>query len=155
MKFLVSLIHPLVMLGFFYVLYMQRQLGVQIAALKERSPDFDSRPGLLMKHLQQARLLLIVGFAGLLGGVIVTSYVLGVPQPLAHTYGHGFFGLIILSVLVAAYFLGTSIKHVVKPKVRERFFGFHANMVYLMLVFGICSVATGIWVLIKGPGLLE
>ncbi len=155
MKFLIGLVHPIVMLAFFYLLYAQRQIGTRIAALKERSPDYDSRPGLLVKHLQQARLLLILGFAGLIGGVIITTYVLGAPQPLVHTYGHGFFGLIILSVLVAAYFLGSSVKHVVKPKIQERFFGFHANMIYLMAVFGLCSLATGLWVLVKGPGMLE
>lgn len=155
MKFLIGLVHPVVMASFFYLLYAQRQLGQQIAGLKERSPEYENRAGLLEQHLRNGRVLLVIGFLGLIGGAVITMFVLGVPQPLLHTYGHGFLGLIILSVLVATYFLGTSIKHVVKPKIRDRFFGFHMNMVYLMAVFGLCALLTGFWVLLKGPGLVE
>ena len=153
MKFALSLIHPVFMGGFFYLLYLQKQLGDKIAGLKERSPEFDQRGLFLKGHRNYAYILLGVGFVGLIGGVLATVYALGAPLPLYHSYGHGFFGLFIMSLLVSVFGLGLSIKNIMKPKIQQRFMGFHMNMVNLIAVLGILSMITGLIVLGKGPSL--
>lgn len=143
-------IHPAVMIGFFYFLYLQLVLGRKIQNLKEKSPEFVQRPNLLETHKTYGYALCGVCLAGLFGGIWLTASVLGAQLPFQQTYGHGFFGSLILACLVMSVVLGLSIKHVVKPKIRDRFMTFHANMVYIIGFFGILSLLTGLGVLIWG-----
>ena len=145
-----SLIHPLFMLAFFYVLYVQRSVGQRILSLKERSPEFDQRDVLIGKHLSYGVILLVMIIGGLIGGIVMTSMVLKAPAPFLHTYGHGFLGVLGLSGLVIMFLLGKNIKHVVKPKIRERFLRFHVQMIYLMAGTGLLSMVTGLIVLFRG-----
>ncbi len=143
-------IHPLVMIGFFVFLYWQRVLGQKIAEMKEKSPEFVKRPGLLEQHRTWGYVLTGLCAAGLFGGIFITSSVLGAQQPFMQTYGHGFIGSVVLACLVMSLLLGLSIKSVVKPRIRERFLTFHMNMVYIIAVFGLLSAGTGLAVLIWG-----
>ncbi|RCK80859.1 MAG: hypothetical protein OZSIB_2747 [Candidatus Ozemobacter sibiricus] len=143
-------IHPLVMIGFFVFLYWQRALGQKIAEMKEKSPEFVKRPGLLEQHRTWGYALTGLCLAGLFGGIFITSSVLGAQQPFLQTYGHGFIGSVILGCLVMSLLLGLSIKNVVKPRIRERFLTFHMNMVYVIAAFGLLSAGTGLAILIWG-----
>ena len=148
---MLKLVHPLFMAAFFYFLYCQRNLGLAILGVKEHSPDAGGRPALLEKHRGWAYWLVGMAFLGMIGGLVTTLKVMGLTLPLQQTYGHGFFGILAVAALVAGFWLGTTIKTVVKPKIRERFQMFHGNMVYIIAVFGVLSLLTGAWVLISGP----
>lgn len=145
-----SFLHPLCMLAFFYVLYLQRSLGLQILQLKERSPEFDKRPKYLESHVNYAYILLAIIVIGMFGGILGTVYALSAPAPFLHTYGHGFLGVLALACLVVIMIMGFNIKHVVRPKVRDRFFSFHMNLVYVIAGFGVFSFVTGLLILAKG-----
>lgn len=148
-----TFLHPLFMAGFFYFLYCQRQLGVSILSLREHSPEFAERGSLLEKHRAWAYWLVGMAFAGMIGGLVITMGVMKLPLPLQHTYGHGFFGLLAVAALATGFWLGMMIKKVVKPKIRERFRSFHGNIVYVVAIFGLLSLISGGWVLLKGPDL--
>jgi hypothetical protein len=138
------------MLGFFYFCFVQMRLGKKIAAIKEKSPEYAERDVLIGKHRQNAIILLIWIVLGFVGGLVVAVKFLSVPSPLLHTYGHGFFGVLALSVIICTILLGFNIKHVTKPKIKARFFGFHAGMIFVLFGFGALSLLTGAIVLIRG-----
>ncbi len=145
-----SFVHPIVMAGFYYLLFLQRNLGKQIIELKERSPEYENRSQLVQKHKSYAFILLGVIFAGMIGGILVTSYLLQSPMPLFYTYGHGFFGILSLAIIIAIVVLGFNIKNVIRPKIKNRFLQFHINMVYLVAIFGVFSLLTGVLTLTWG-----
>ena len=145
-----SFVHPVIMAGFYYLLFLQRNLGKQIFELKERSPEYENRNQLLEKHKSYAFILLAVIFVGMIGGIIVTTYLLKSPMPLFHTYGHGFFGILSLAIIITVMILGFNVKNIVRPKIKNRFLQFHMNMVFLVAVFGAFSLLTGILTLTWG-----
>jgi hypothetical protein len=145
-----SFIHPVIMLGFFYLLFLQKNLGYKILGLREKSPEYEEREGMLTMHRTYAYGLLVWAAGGLLGGIIMAHSALKVPAPFLHTYGHGFLGVLVLSLLVAMFFLGRSVKTVIKPKIRERFLHFHFKLIYLVGLTGLLSLATGAGVLFFG-----
>jgi len=146
-----SFLHPILMVGFFYLFYLQVKLGRKIAGLKERSPEFADRDKLKQQHRNYAYLLLGIIVVGMIGGILATAYVLHAPATFFHTYGHGFFGVLSLGILVTGIVLWFNIKNVIKPKIKERFFLFHANITYLVWAFGVFSLVTGILTLLWGP----
>ncbi|MBF0500586.1 MAG: hypothetical protein HQM09_10680 [Candidatus Riflebacteria bacterium] len=143
-------IHPLFMLGFLACLYQQRVLGLTILGLKGNAPEFSDRGSMLEKHVSWAYGLLAYIILGMIGGIAITLRVLNAPEAFQHTYGHGFFGILALTGLICAYFLGVSIKKVVKPKIRERFRNFHTNIFYIIALFAGLSLISGAGVLIFG-----
>lgn len=151
MKF-IQFIHPVVMLGFFYFLYLQRNLGRRILVIKDKSPDFKHRGSLIEVHRGYGYALTAIALIGLLAGIFVTTSILGATSPFLQTYGHGLFGSLILACIVTSLVLGLFIKHVKKPKIRDRFFEFHSNMVYIIAIFGLLSLLTGAIVLGWGLG---
>ena len=150
-----SFVHPLIMVGFFVFLFRQLKLVQEILGLKEKSPDWDRRDDLIARHRQWSYLLLGWAFAGLIGGVVITMYVLQASPAFMRTYGHGSIGTLAFAALLSAFFLGPAIKKVVRPRVRVRFLSFHLNMVYIVFGLGIFSLATGLAVLILGPSALN
>lgn len=148
-----TFLHPLFMVGFFYFLYCQRGLGISIRSLNEHSPEFSQRGAMLARHRTWGLWLVGWAVAGMIGGFAMTIGVMKLPLPLQHTYGHGFFGLLAVAALVAGLWLGMTVKKVVKPKIRERFLTFHGNMVYVVAIFGLLSLLSGGWVLLRGPDL--
>jgi len=149
MKFL----HPLFMTVVFYLLYQQREVGLSLLGLNQRSPDAAQRQGILDRHRQQAVLLLVLTTLGLFGGIGSMIYVIGRP-PFMFSYGHAFLGTLALATLVTTFGLGTNIKKVVKPKIQERFLRFHANLFYLIALFAGLTLCTGLAVLVLGPAAL-
>ena len=147
-----TFLHPLFMAGFFYFLFCQRNLGLSILTLKEHSPEFPGREALLEKHRAWGLWLVGMAFVGMIGGLAVTIGIMKI-SPLEQTYGHGFFGLLAVAALVTGFWLGVAIKKVVKPKIRERFRTFHANIVLVVALFGILSLISGSVVLLRGPNL--
>lgn len=152
---MVKFLHPLAMMGFFFFLYLQRELGLRILQIKDKSPDFKSRDSLIDTHRTYGYGLVAFAVIGLLAGIFITTSVLGAASPFLQTYGHGFLGTLILACVVMGLVLGLSIKHVVKPKIRDRFLGFHTNMVYIIGIFGILSLITGGIVLTMGLGAMS
>ncbi|MBF0545066.1 MAG: hypothetical protein HQM08_11555 [Candidatus Riflebacteria bacterium] len=147
-----SFVHPIVMVVFFYLLFMQKNAGLKIVSLKPHAPDFkDERKKLLDSHRSMAYLILGIGFVGMIGGALVTTYWLGYQVPFQLTYGHPFFGLLILAALIIGVILGFTIKDVKKPKIKERFLNFHYNIIYVVGAFAILSLLTGLIVLVNGP----
>jgi uncharacterized membrane protein len=144
-------IHPLIMLGFFYFLFCQTKLGRGILSIRPHSPEADQRDLLTSKHRAWGQALLALGFAGMIGGIVMTRWALGIPEPFARTYGHGIVGLIGLSLLVWGYLLGGKIKTTVKPRIQTRFLTFHTNIIYIVAFFGLLSLVTGIVILVAGP----
>jgi|GEM_PF-1566981 len=152
-----KLLHPLFMLGFMYWLYMQRSLGISI--LKRHGRDVSGEPSveeLVGKHRAWGWMLVIYCFAGLVAGAVLTKYLY--PQitiDFGQTYGHGYIGTLSLGCILMSLVLGLSIKRVMKPKIRDRFVNFHTNIVYLIAVFAVLSLLTGVGVLVFGPGQAE
>ena len=145
-----SVIHPVIMLGFFYFCYVQMRLGQRIAGLKEKAPEYADRAPLLDQHRRNAFILLAWIILGAIGGAVMAMKVLNVPAPFLHTYAHGFFGVLGLAVVICTILIGFNIKNIVKPKIKARFFHFHAGMVVVLFGFGLLSVVTGAIVLLKG-----
>jgi uncharacterized membrane protein len=144
-------IHPLIMLGFFYVLFCQTKLGRSILSIRPHSPEADQRAMLTSKHRSWAQAILAIGFAGMIGGIVMARLALGIQEPFARTYGHGIVGLIGLALLVWGYLLGGRIKTIVKPRIQTRFLTFHTNIIYVVAFFGLLSLITGIVILVSGP----
>jgi hypothetical protein len=142
------------MLGFFYFLFQQMKLGQAILQHKERPGEGEPRGTLLDRHRSWGYWMIGYGVLGLIGGIVgALSFLSTDPiQPFLQTYGHGFMGTLALATLVIILFLGRNIRFITKPKIQKRFQSFHANMGYLVALFGLCSLITGALVLVWGPG---
>jgi hypothetical protein len=150
-------VHPVFMIVLLCVIWFQVRLGKRILATHERSPEFALRGARLQQHRQLAFGLLVLVIAGALGGLGATLKFLPPPAPgesgeiFNRTYGHGYFGLLILGILVTTTAVGLNIKSILKDKIRKRFMLFHENMVWILLAFVVCSILTGVAVIWKGP----
>jgi len=138
-----SLIHPLFMLAFFYFLFIQRNLGNRILNLKEKSPEYQDREKLVETHKSYAYGLTAMCFFGLMGGVITAWKLIKDWAPFMNTYGHGFIGVLAFAFIVISLIIGSTMKSVVKPKIRERFLTFHINIIYIIFGLGILSLVSG------------
>lgn len=148
-----KIVHPIFMLGFIFWLYKQRSLGMSLLDRHSRiAGDENDAQASRAKHRFWGMVLTGYCFAGLIGGVIMTS--MAYPEitvPLGQTYGHGYIGALGFGSLIMSLVLGFSIKRVVKPKIRERFVAFHSNAIFLIAAFAVLSLLTGAGLLIFGP----
>lgn len=148
-------VHPLFMVVVLGLAVQQAMLGRRIEALIPRSPEFSQRDTLLHQHRARSWLLLGLMALGAIGGIVVTVKFLPGDSDsieiLNRTYGHGYLGLLILSVLVAMAVVGSRIKTIVRDRIRERFLTFHRNMAWVAAGLAVFSVITGIAVLVWVP----
>ncbi|MBF0410233.1 MAG: hypothetical protein HQM10_23005 [Candidatus Riflebacteria bacterium] len=151
-----SIVHPVLMAVFFFLIFRQVRLGQSIKELKVHSPDFaESRKKAIAAHRGMIYPILFLGFGGMLGGAIVATQFMGVTVPFQQTYGHPFFGLLGLAAIIAIIILGFNIKNVRKPKIQERFLNFHTNIAFVLGFFCLLSLATGIIILVSGPSAIN
>lgn len=144
-------IHPVFILVFFYLFFRQYRSGKEIIQLRENSPQYETRSDRIKSHRISAFILLTVSIAGFLGGILAVRYVLEIDEPFGRTYGHGFFGILIISSLLVTIILGQTIKRIIKPKFRDRFLSFHSNMNFVTMAFFLLSAVSGLVILIRGP----
>jgi len=146
--------HPIFMVVLLGMLFKVRALGRMALAINSKSPEADQKDVLIAKHARFGIIATVLFVLGFVGGIFSSVKFLQVSQSFMQTYGHGFIGVIIISLLITEIFIGKSIKNIKAPKIRKRFFTFHLGIFTFLMIVGVLSLITGSVVLILGPSAL-
>lgn len=144
-------VHPVFMLFVLTYLFKIFTLGKQALAVNPKSPEADQRQSFLVEHRKASITAAVLFFIGLIGGIFGLVQFLQVNAIFMKTYGHGFAGAILLGLMLANIFVGTSIKTLVKEKSRDNLRNFHFSLFYVTLICTAYSLVSGLVVLFKGP----
>ena len=141
----------LVLLG---LLFKVRALGLMGLSINSKSPEADQKDVLISKHGRFGVTMTILFVLGFAGGIFSSVNFVHVTHAFMQTYGHGFIGIIIISLLITQIFIGKSIKNIKVPKIKKRFFSFHKGIFTFLMIVAVLSLVTGAVVLISGPSAL-
>lgn len=139
-----------ILLGMLFKVKALAQMGL---AINSKSPEADQKDVLIAKHARFGIIITVLFVLGFVGGIFSSMKILQV-QAFMRTYGHGFIGVMIISLLVTEIFLGKSIKNIKVPKIKKRFFSFHKGIFTFLMIVAVLSLITGAVVLISGPSAL-